>query len=88
MGQKIYFDTNQIYFIRRIAEEAEGYEYGDYSWAYNHFSNNPKMIADIKALCYIISLQDQWDLVFCSSDASYTELVITVGQRALATKKA
>lgn len=26
MRQKIYFDTNQIYYIRRIADEAEGYD--------------------------------------------------------------
>lgn len=88
MGQKIYFDTNQIYFIRRIAYEAEGFEYGDYSWAYDIFPNNPEMVADIKALCYIISLQDQWDLEFCSSDASYTELITTTGKRAHETREA
>jgi len=46
------------------------------------------MVADIKALCYIISLQYQWDLEFCSSDASYTELLITTGKRAHETRKA
>ncbi len=59
MGHKIYFDTNQLYFIRRIADEAEGFEYGDYSWAYDIFPKNPEMIADIKALCYIVALQYQ-----------------------------
>lgn len=88
MGQKIYFDTNQIYYIRRIADEAEGFEFGDYSWAYDIFAGNPEMIADIKAICYIISLQDQWDLEFCSSDAAYTELIITTGKRAFETRKA
>ncbi len=88
MAQKIYFDTNQIYYIRRISEEAEGFDYGDYSWAYEVFKSNPVMVADIKALCYIISLQDQWDLVFCSSDAAYTELIITTGKRAQETRKA
>jgi predicted nucleic acid-binding protein len=87
MGHKIYFDTNQLYFIRRIADEAEGFEYGDYSWAYDIFPNNPKMVADIKALCYIMSLQYQWDLEFCSSDASYTELFLTVGNRAVKTRE-
>src|SRR3972149_10519793 len=88
MGQKIYFDTNQIYYIRRISDEAEGFEFGDYSWAYDVFTGNPEMIADIKAICYIISLQDQWDLEFCSSDAAYTELIITTGKRAFETRKA
>ena len=31
---KIYFDTNQLYYIRRIAEESQGWEFGDYGWAY------------------------------------------------------
>jgi len=88
MGQKIYFDTNQIYYIRRIADEAEGYEYGDYSWAYELFPNNPEMIADIRALCYIVALQYQWDLEFCSSDASYTELCLSASTRAARTREA
>ena len=88
MGQKIYFDTNQIYYIRRIADEAEGYEYGDYSWAYELFPNNPEMIADIRALCYIVALQYQWDLEFCSSDASYTELCLSASTRAVRTREA
>jgi len=88
MGQKIYFDTNQLYFIRKIADEAEGYEYGDYSWAYESFPNNPDMIADIKALCYIVALQYQWDLEFCSSDASYTELFLKMSKRASKTREA
>jgi predicted nucleic acid-binding protein len=88
MGQKIYFDTNQIYFFRRIADEAEGYEFGDYSWAYDVFSQSPEMVADIKALCYIVALQYQWDLEFCSSDASYTELFLTIANRAVKTREA
>lgn len=88
MGQKIYFDTNQLYFIRKIADEAEGYEYGDYSWAYESLPNNPDMIADIRALCYIVALQYQWDLEFCSSDASYTELFLKMSKRASKTREA
>ncbi len=88
MGEKIYFDTNQLYYIRRIAEEAEGWEYGDYSWAYRLFPDNPQMIADIRALCYIVALQYQWDLEFCSSDASYIELCHSVGDRAIRTREA
>ena len=88
MGQKIYFDTNQIYFIRRIADESEGDEFGDYSWIFEIFPNNPEMVADIKALCYIVALQYQWDLEFCSSDASYTELCHSIGNRALKTREA
>ena len=88
MGQKIYFDTNQLYYIRRIADEAEGFEYGDYSWAYNLFPDNPEMIADIRALCYIVALQYQWDLEFCSSDASYTELCLSASTRAVKTREA
>ncbi len=62
MKDKIYLDTNQLYYIRKIAEEAEGYDYGDYSWAYNRFKDSPEMIQDIRALCYIIALQNEWDL--------------------------
>jgi len=87
MAQKIYFDTNQIYFIRRIADESEGDEFGNYSWAFEIFHNNPDMIADIKALCYIVALQYQWDLEFCSSDASYTELFQSISNRAIKTRE-
>ena len=28
--KKIYLDTNQLYYIRRIAEESQGAEFGNY----------------------------------------------------------
>jgi len=87
MGQKIYFDTNQIYYIRRISDEADGSEFGDYSWAYRVFPDKPELVADIRALCYIVALQDQWDLEFTSSDASYTELCLSTGNRAVSTRR-
>jgi predicted nucleic acid-binding protein len=46
------------------------------------------MVADIKALCYIIALQYQWDLEFCSCDASYTELIYNTSKRAKKTREA
>ena len=88
MGETIYLDTNQLYYIRRIAEEAQGWEYGDYSWAYRHFKNDPAMIADIRALCYIVALQYEWDLEFSASDASHTELCQSLGARASRTRDA
>jgi hypothetical protein len=87
MGEKIYLDTNQLYYIRKIAEEAQGWDYGDYSWAYGYFRGNPEMIADIRALCYIVALQYEWDLEFCASDASYTELCRGLGNRARRTRE-
>jgi hypothetical protein len=66
---KIYFDTNQLYYIRRIAEEAEGWDYGDSEWAHRLFANNPQLVQDIRALCYIVALQYEWELDFYSSDA-------------------
>ena len=51
---KIYFDTNQLYYIRRIAEEADGWDYGDYEWAYRRFPNYRELVQDIRALCYIV----------------------------------
>jgi hypothetical protein len=72
--RKIYFDTNQMYYIRRIADEAEGWDYGSYEWAYHHFPNKPDLVQDIRALCYIIALQYEWDLDFLPSDASFAEL--------------
>jgi hypothetical protein len=87
MGERIYLDTNQLYFIRRIAKESQGWEYGDYSWAYRYFKNDPAMIADIRALCYIVALQYEWDLEFCASGASYMELCQSLGSRALSAKE-
>lgn len=89
---KLYFDTNQLYFIRRIAEEAEGSDYGSYEWAYRKFPTSPELVRDIRALCYIVALQHEWDLEFSSSDASFAELSRTAkrrrGKRAQATRDA
>lgn len=71
---KLYFDTNQLFYIRKIAEEAEGWDYGSYEWAYRKFPNSPELVQDIRALCYIVALQYEWDLEFSSSDASFTEV--------------
>ena len=87
MGEKIYFDTNQIYYIRRIVEEAEGYDFGDYSWAYKQFKDDSRIINDIKALCYIISLQYQWDLEFSPSNEAYYELRKSLGKVAQSTRE-
>jgi hypothetical protein len=85
---KIYFDTNQIYYIRRIADEYGGADFGDYTWAYHHFRNNPRLIQDIRALCYMVGLQYEWDLDFYSSDASFAELSLQKNKKAQATKEA
>ena len=86
--RKIYFDTNQIYYIRRIAEEAEGWDYGNYDWAYHAFPNDPKLVKDIRALCYIVALQYEWDLDFFPSNASFAELILRNDKRARATQEA
>ena len=70
--KRLYFDTSIIRHIRRIGDEAEGWEYGDYEWVYRHYRNNPELTADIKALCYIVALVDEWGLEICSSNASYS----------------
>ncbi len=80
---KIYFDTNQLYYIRRIAEESQGWEFGDYRWP-----NNPKLAQDIRALCYIVALQYEWDLDFCSSDASFAEVKLRADEKAQDTRDA
>ena len=84
----VTLDTNQLYYIRKIAEQAEGWDYGDYQWAYRQFPGNPELIADIRALCYIVALQYEWELEFCTSDASFTELDQSRGRRAGETKDA
>ena len=86
--RKIYFDTNQMYYIRRIADEAEGWDYGNYEWAYHVFLNDPELVKDIRALCYIVALQYEWDLDFFPSDASFAELCLRNDKRALATQEA
>jgi predicted nucleic acid-binding protein len=86
--KKIYFDTNQLYYIRRIAEEAEGWDYGNYEWAYRKFPYAPELVADIRALCYIVALQDEWDLDFSASNASFAELSVSDSKRAEATRDA
>ena len=74
-----------MYYIRRIAEEAEGSDYGNYNWA---FPKNPKLVQDIRALCYIVALQYEWDLDFFPSDASFAELSLRNDNRARATQEA
>lgn len=86
--KKIYFDTNQLYYIRRIAEKAEGWDYGNYEWAYRMFPNDAELVQDIRALCYIVALQYEWDLDFGSSDASFAEVSLSAGRRAQATRDA
>jgi len=84
--RKIYFDTNQMYYIRRIADEAEGSDYGSYEWAYRAFPNSPNLVKDIRALCYIVALWYEWDMYFIPSDASFAELSLRNDERARATQ--
>jgi hypothetical protein len=86
--KKIYFDTNQLYYIRRIADEAGGWDYGDYEWAYRMFPKSPELIQDIRALCYIVALQYEWDLNFSSSNAAFSEICLGKSRRAQATQNA
>src|SRR5574341_146979 len=85
---RIYFDTNQLYYIRRMADESEGWDYGDYEWAYRELPNNPQLVQDIRALCYIVALQYEWELDFSSSDAAFSEVSLSNGKRARATRDA
>ena len=86
--RKIYFDTNQIYYIRRIADEAEGWDYGSYEWTYRTFPKDPNLVQDIRSLCYIVALQYEWDLDLLPSDASFAELSLRNDERARATQDA
>jgi hypothetical protein len=84
----IYFDTNQMYYIRRCADESAGWDYGSYEWAYRVFPRNPEQIRDIRELCYIVALQDEWALPFSTSDASFAELTLARNRRAQPTREA
>ena len=86
--RKIYFDTNQMYYIRRIGDEADGWDYGNYEWAYHAFPKDRKLVKDIRALCYIVALQYEWDLDFFPSDVSFSELSLRNDHRARATQEA
>jgi len=77
-----------MYYIRRIADEAEGWDYGNYDWAYHLFPNDPNLVKDIRALCYIIALQYEWELDFFPSNASFAELYLRNDERARATQDA
>jgi len=77
-----------MYYIRRIADEAEGWDYGSYNWAYRAFPKNPNLVQDIRALCYIVALQYEWDLDFLPSDASFAELSLRNDKKARATQDA
>ena len=77
-----------MYYIRRIADEAEGSDYGSYEWAYRVFPNAPNLVQDIRALCYIVALQYEWDLDFLPSDTSFAELSLRNDERARATQDA
>ncbi len=85
---KLYFDTNQLFYIRKIAEEAQGWDYGSYEWAHRKFPNSPELLQDIRALCYIVALQYEWELDLSSSDASFAEVCRMAGKRAQATQEA
>ena len=84
----IYLDLNQLYYIRRIADEAQGWDYGDYRWAYQMFAGNRDHIRDIRALCYIVALEDEWQLQISASEASFAELCLSTTKRAQATREA
>ena len=84
--RKIYFDANQMYYIRRIADEADGSDYGSYAWAYRAFPNSPNLVQDIRALCYIVALRYEWDMDFLPSDASFAEISLRNDERARATQ--
>ncbi len=86
--RRIYFDTNQIYYIRRIADEAQGWDYGNYEWAYLEFASNPDLVNDIRALCYIVALQWEWELDFSPSSAAFREVSQSANRRALASRDA
>lgn len=43
---------------------------------------------DIRALCFIVALQYEWELDFLPSNASFAELKLSTGQRARATQEA
>jgi len=86
--EKIYLDTNQLYYIRKIAEEAQEWDYGSYEWAYRMFPDNRDLVQDIRALCYIVALQYEWEIDFSSSNASFTEVSLSNNERALATQDA
>jgi predicted nucleic acid-binding protein len=85
---RLYLDTNLLYYIRKIGEEAEGSDYGNYEWARRLSPNNPELVADIRALCYIVALQYEWDLHFLPSDAPFAELNLSSSKRAKATRDA
>lgn len=84
----IYLDTNQIYYLRRIADEAAGSDFGDYEWAYRAFPNGPDMVRDIRALCYIAALADEWEVRISPSEASFAELCLSAGTRGRETREA
>jgi hypothetical protein len=86
--ERIYLDTNQLYYIRRIADEADGWDYGNYEWAFELFPDNPELVDDIRALCFIVALQYEWELDFLPSNASFAELSLSSGTRARATRDA
>ena len=86
--ERIYLDTNQLYFIRRIADEADGSDYGNYEWAFRLFPDNPDLVDDIRALCFIVALQYEWELDFLPNNASFAELSLSSGTRAAATGQA
>ena len=73
---EIYLDTNQMFYIRRIAEEGEGSDFGSYEWACRMFPDSPKLVQDIRALSYIVGLQYEWELRFSPSDASFAEVTV------------
>jgi len=86
--KRIYLDTSILRHIGRIANEATGWDYGDYEWVYRYYGNKLELVCDVKALCYIIALLNEWDLDFCASDASYAELCKSVGERASQAREA
>ena len=52
------------------------------------FQDNPELVDDIRALCFIIALQYEWELDFLPSNASFAELSLSSGTRARVTRDA
>jgi len=43
--KRIYADTSIMRHIGRIGDEANGWNYGDYEWAYRHYGNKPELVS-------------------------------------------
>jgi len=69
---RVCFDTCVIIDIKQIAQKAEGNDWGWSEWLQT--KEGDRKFDDLRALQYLLSIPEQWDIEYLPNDRVYTEL--------------